>query len=71
MSLAPGQLDRMMLHLWAVGHFPTAYYFFDLNCSYMILTLLDAADPELRLAQEYDRAPWVIPVNTIRLLKTR
>ena len=59
------QIDNMMLHLWTLGHISTPYYFFDQNCSYMLLTLLDAANPELKLGDEYNRL-WVIPADTIR-----
>ena len=65
LNLTQEQIDRMMLHLWTLGHFSTPYYFFSQNCSYMLLTLLDAANPELKLGDEFDRA-WAIPSDTVR-----
>ena len=64
------QIDRMLLHLWTVGHFGTPYYFFDQNCSYMLLTILDAGRPELGLGDEYDKS-WVIPADTVRGVASR
>ena len=60
----------MMLHLWTLGHFPTPYYFFDKNCSFMLLTLLDSARPGLGLAEEYDKT-YVIPADTVRGVVSR
>ena len=45
---------------------PFDYYFFDDNCSYQLLALLEVARPELRLTPEYPA--WVIPVDTLRVV---
>lgn len=67
LNFTQAEIDRMMLHLWTVGHFTTPYYFFDENCSYMLLTILDSGRPELQLGDENDQA-WVIPADTVRAL---
>jgi hypothetical protein len=42
------------------------YFFFDENCSYHILSLVEAAEPSIRLL---DRFPlYTIPVDTVKLL---
>ncbi len=65
LNFTPVEIDRMMAHLWTVGHFSTPYYFFDQNCSYMLLTILDSGRPSLKLGDESDKV-WVIPADTIR-----
>ena len=65
------ELDRLMLHLWTVGHIATPYYFFDKNCSFMLLTLLDAANPDLHLAEQFNSSWWVIPADTVRAVAER
>ena len=40
------------------------YYFFDENCSYDLLFLLEAARPSLNLTDH--QGVWVIPLDTVR-----
>jgi hypothetical protein len=70
LSFGSEQIDRLMDHLWAVGRVHTSYYFLDRNCSYMLLTLLDAAEPSLRLSDDF-QSVWVIPADTVRKLNSR
>ena len=42
------------------------YYYFDDNCSAVILTLLEVAKPELELKSEFEA--WVIPADTLRVV---
>jgi hypothetical protein len=60
-----------MLHTWELQAIASDYYFFDENCSFMLLFLLEAARPELRLAEDYweRRSFWVIPVDTIATIR--
>ena len=52
------------MHLWELKGVYFDYFFFDENCSYQLLSLLEAARPELRLR---DRVPaWAIPSDTVR-----
>lgn len=69
LSLGVLEIDRLMAHLWAVGHAPTPYYFFDQNCSYMLLALLDAANPEYGLSDGFRSV--VIPADTVRVVTKR
>lgn len=60
------EIDRLLRHAWELGRVRFDYYFFDENCSYHLLSLFDAARPELRWT---DRFPaWVIPADTVRVV---
>ncbi len=65
LNLTPDEVRRMLLHLVELKGIATDYYFFDENCSYELLFLLDAARPEARLTETMDRY-WVIPMDTVR-----
>ncbi len=71
LKLTPDEVRRMALHIWELQGISSEYYFFDENCSFMLLSLLEAARPELRLSQEYwDRwSFWVIPADTISTVR--
>ena len=62
------QTELLLAHLWELRGVTFDYYFFDENCSYQILVLLDAARPGLDLASQF-RA-WVIPAATVRAVAT-
>lgn len=66
LNLTPSEIDRLLYHLWTVGHFSFPYHFFDGNCSYMLLTLIEAARPTLFLSNQFPG--WVIPADTIRVV---
>ena len=59
-------IRRLLLHLWDHKDHWSGYYFFDENCSYQLLFLLDAARPGLALHRRV--RPWVIPTDTVRLV---
>jgi hypothetical protein len=67
LKLTPSEVQRMVLHIWELQGIASDYYFFDENCSFMLLSLLEVARPELQLSNEYwDRwSFWVIPADTI------
>jgi len=65
LNLGPEEVRRMLLHLLEMRGIASDYYFFDENCSYKVLFLLDAARPEARLTEKMDRF-WVIPMDTVR-----
>ena len=69
--LEPDELRRLLLHLWEMREVEFDYYFFDENCSYQLLTLLDVARPDLHLLAPFPRMiyPHVIPIDTVRALK--
>jgi hypothetical protein len=63
-DLTDDELHLMLAHVWELLGVPFVYYFFDDNCSYQLLALLEVARPGLRLTPEYPA--WVIPVDTLR-----
>jgi len=66
LRLTEPQLERLLEHVWELRGIEFDYYFFRENCAWQLLTLLEAADPELRLSDEF--ALWTLPADTIRLL---
>lgn len=67
LNLTEEEVRRMILHIWELKDIYSYYYFFDENCSYNLLFLLEAARPSLYLTDNN----WlmVIPVDTIRLVR--
>ena len=65
-DLTDDELRLMLAHVWELLGVPFVYYFFDENCSYQLLALLEVARPGLRLTPEYPA--WVIPVDTLRVV---
>lgn len=64
LDLTPAELDYFVAHLWEVGHTQTRYYFFTQNCSYMLMEVLDAVRPELKLADAFP--VQTIPLDTLK-----
>jgi hypothetical protein len=67
LNLSLPEIDMALLHLWELRGVAFAYYFFDENCSYQLLSLLDVARPDFHLMERVHR-PWVIPVDTVRVV---
>jgi hypothetical protein len=66
LDLTQQQVTRLLMHTWELGNAYFDYFFFDENCSYHILSLIEAAEPSIHLL---DRFPlYTIPVDTVRLL---
>ncbi len=55
---------RSIMHVYELDGIYSDYYFFDENCSYTLLFLLEAGRPSLNLTDQMP--PWVIPLDTIR-----
>ena len=67
LTLTEDETRRLVLHVWELQGIYSDYYFFDENCSYNVLYLLESARPTLNLT---DRLPlWVIPSDTIRVVR--
>jgi len=63
------ELDLFVAHAWEIGNITTPYYFFSQNCSYMLLEILDAVRPSLKLAQDFKG--WTIPLDTVKAVNNR
>ena len=67
LDFTPQEVRRLLLHVWEMRGIWSDYYFFDENCSYNLLFLLDAARPGLDLHD--GTASWVIPLDTVKLVE--
>lgn len=66
LNFSNDQMDTFLRHLWELGGNYFDYYYFQENCSYHILSLLEVADPDLYLTDQF----WfhVIPSDTVKAL---
>jgi len=67
LDLNAQEVRNLMMHLWELQNIYAYYYFFDENCSYNLLFLLDAARPSLGLSDRFRK--WVIPIDTIKAVR--
>ncbi len=66
LRLSPAEIDLVLMHVWELGPIYFDYYFFDENCSYYLLELLEVARPDLNLTGPFRW--WAIPSDTVREL---
>jgi Domain of unknown function (DUF4105) len=64
LNLSPAETLRLTEHLWELRDQWANYFFFDENCSYQLLFLLDVARPGMNLADEFPL--HAIPADTVR-----
>lgn len=64
LNLSTHETRRLLLHLWALNDIEFDYFFFDENCSYQLLSLLEVARPSLTLTDDYTYQ--VIPSDTVK-----
>lgn len=64
LTLTPEEIDRLLMHVWELGPTRFDYYFFDENCAYHLLSLLEVARPGLQLTDRFRW--WAIPSDTVR-----
>lgn len=64
LALTGAEREMAVAHAWELGHADFDYFYLSENCSYHMLTLLEAAAPRLNLVK---RLPfWVIPADTVK-----
>lgn len=67
LNLTDDELDTVVSHVWEMKQTWFAYWYLTENCSYHMLSLLDVANPNWKLAE---RNPYfVVPVDTIQTVK--
>jgi hypothetical protein len=67
LRLTPAEVHWGVLYLWELAHFGAMpYYFADWNCSYRLLTFIEALRPSLQLSVKSNI--FVLPLDTIRTL---
>ncbi|MGZ8256530.1 MAG: Lnb N-terminal periplasmic domain-containing protein [Gallionella sp.] len=64
LDLSPLEVERVLMHAWELGPHYYQYYFFDENCAYQLLSLLQVARPTLQLTAQFPH--WAIPADTVR-----
>ncbi|RHX77764.1 hypothetical protein DLM77_20120 [Leptospira yasudae] len=57
---------RIASHVWELGSTYFDYFFFDENCSYHLLSLLEIGNPELKLRDKFNL--YTIPSDTVKLV---
>jgi len=66
LNLGSDQVDYLLRHLWELGGTYFDYYYFQENCSYHMLTVLEVANPDLQLSDDFIFS--VQPADTIKIL---
>jgi hypothetical protein len=69
LNLEAPEIERLVDHLWELRTQHAEYFFFDENCSYQLLFLLDVARPGLELTGDFPL--HAIPVDTVRSVVAR
>lgn len=64
LNLTAAETERLIEHLWELQDVNFAYYFFDENCSYRVLELLEVARPGIDLTGRFPLT--AIPIDTVR-----
>ncbi|MCH4871937.1 Lnb N-terminal periplasmic domain-containing protein [Pseudomonas sp. TMW22091] len=67
LNLAPEETQRMVEHVWELKQVQFDYFFFDENCSYRLLELLQVARPGLQLTTQFPLT--AIPTDTVKAVK--
>lgn len=67
LNLTPEESGRMVEHVWELRQVKFDYYFFDENCSYRLLELLEVARPGVELTDQFPLT--AIPTDTVRTIK--
>jgi hypothetical protein len=66
LNLTEQEVDQFVNHIWETKDTEFDYFFFDENCSYRLLALLDAASDRIDVAKNFSLT--AMPINTIRSL---
>ena len=64
LNLTAEETQRMITHLWELRNVDFEYFFFDENCSYRLLELLEFARPGSSLREDF--GVRAIPIDTVR-----
>ena len=69
LDLNQQEVDILVEHLWEMGSTYFDYFYFDENCSYQLLSLIEVARPDVELTDDFFYV--VQPMDTIRLLQKK
>lgn len=67
LALTEEEVAQFVRHTWEIQNTHFDYFFFTENCSYHLLTLLDAASPRLHLSDSFSIS--AIPADTVRVIE--
>jgi hypothetical protein len=67
LNLNPDEVTQLLRHVWEIKDKRFDYFFFDENCAYRILALIDVARPGTELISQVS-ALRAIPSDTVRLV---
>jgi len=67
LDLTPQETGRMVEHVWELKQIQFDYFFFDENCSYRLLELLQVARPSLDLTSQFPLT--AIPTDTVKAVR--
>ena len=67
LNLTQVETERMVEHVWELKQIQFDYFFFDENCSYRLLELLQVARPGLKLTEQFPLT--AIPTDTVEAVK--
>ncbi len=67
LNLTPTETARMVEHVWELQQVRFDYFFFDENCSYRLLELLQVARPGLQLTAQFPLT--AIPTDTVKAVR--
>lgn len=67
LNLTPAETARMVEHVWELKQVRFDYFFFDENCSFRLLELLEIARPGVTLTEQFPLT--AIPTDTVRAVK--
>ena len=68
LNFSPTETAMLAYHLWEIKDHYLDYYYFDDNCSYLLLSLLEVGRPGLKL--KIHSRPWIVPLDTIKTITT-
>jgi len=66
LNLTAEEIHDFILHVWELNEIRFDYFFIDENCSYRLLTILDAVNPKWQLSDGFDS--HTVPTDTVRRL---
>ena len=69
LNLSQPEVDTMLAHTWEIQDKNFDYYFFDENCAYRLLALIDVARPGTDLLAEV--STHAIPSDTVRWVRDK
>lgn len=69
LTFTPDEVQQFARHVWEAKDAEFDYFFFDENCSYRLLALLDAASERSDVADDF--LFKAVPVDTVRSLQKR